>query len=450
MEQETHHNEEEALACPICLEPAGNMVAGECQHAVCISCVRQLLSSERSKRLCPMCRAELRVGDLKYVENGVDLSDEDDFQKWQKEEEAGEGALLIKSGRRPDAPTRADWLVLGVCGVFVVLIYALAAVLQARAAESHVEYYNEQVFLNQPLACTPVMPHDCADNGRLQCQEAPVDSSSFPNTNEGPLTLARCDTQNGTVYQKYAWTTVTGTGNWIAASRNLPIMCANDHLNDYHMEVYFGDCTKGQGFSRNCEDDPECPIFTDARQVRWLSEEGVDYYILDERFDNRPLMRDPNHFLVSWDMRIPSNQLCRNAELLNSDGLAHDLKVVEAQEKPRFTMCGLELSREDGSWYTIRGKGKPLTAKVCAPRADRMVKLNMVVFEEHNCDDLFSLQEEDDPGCIATRLTQFQDCEILTWDTGRGRLYTLFLSGGGGPKWGGGSITITQEEERKL
>jgi hypothetical protein len=152
MEQETHHNEEEALACPICLEPAGNMVAGECQHAVCISCVRQLLSSERSKRLCPMCRAELRVGDLKYVENGVDLSDEDDFQKWQKEEEAGEGALLIKSGRRPDAPTRADWLVLGVCGVFVVLIYVLVAVLQPRAAELHVEYYNEQEFLNQPHA----------------------------------------------------------------------------------------------------------------------------------------------------------------------------------------------------------------------------------------------------------------------------------------------------------
>jgi hypothetical protein len=317
-----------------------------------------------------------------------------------------------------------------------------------------VEYYNEQEFLSQPkpLACTPVMPRDCAENGRLQCQEAaPVDSSSLYNTNEdeGPLmTLARCDTQNGTVYQKYAWTTVTGTGNWIAASRNLPIMCANDHLNNYHMEVYFGDCTKRQGFSRNCEDDPECMIFTDARQIHWLSEEGVTYYILDERFDNRPLMRDhPNHSLVLWNMRIPNNQVCRNAELLDSDGLTHELKAVEAQEKSRFTMCGLQLSREDGTWYTIRGKGDYLTAKVCAPRADRMVKLNMVVLEEHNCDALFSLQEEDDPGCVATRFTQFEDCETLTWDTARGRLYTLYISGGGGPKWGGGYITITHEED---
>ena len=418
-------NEEDGNTCPICLETSGILVAGECQHVVCVACVKLLLKTDKRQRLCPMCRTELVVDNLRYVSTGKPLVDEKDFQDLKKAHD-NESILLFESSD----PGRREVVAFSSCAAFVVVIYMLAIFLEVQLADYHEDYYNEEDFMDIPLACRAPMPLSCQANGRYQCKSVPQVPIVMDDSNDIPLNDARCETENGTFSQKYAWATVVGTGTWISASRNIPIMCDHGHPNHYTLEIYYGDCVDGIGFPNSCADDPECFFSADARRVQWLSKPDIVYSIFDGRDDNRPIRIDPDHNLMVWKMGLPSNQVCRNAIRLSPQEGWYNLKTSLSQgEKPPYSMCGLKLRRERGLFFTVLGVGYPMKATVCLPQADFFVEMSLLILEGSNCDEILN-RGPGDAGCITNRTTLFTGCESVTWDTIDGVIYTLFINGG--------------------
>jgi hypothetical protein len=399
-------------ACPICMEPSDSMVAGSCQHSFCVSCLSSILKTDRKQKArarrrrrrqrqqrllagpvggggnwsrsssiiitteyndadetvtrpyattprsqrqqtnyagpCPLCRAELSLDQMTFVQDGSYLSDDESFQQeleGQRREleqfevddddegaTAGvEGVGLMsgiqrshdgfeddESSQTPEQ-RRHDRLVLSFCILLMFGMTILAILIQVRLAnKSHrSDYYKEEDFLldnQRSTVCAPQMPADCRDNGRHTCpvkqqqllgttiQSNPAveneESAATPVTLNAshpiirrsyPIQLASCSSTDLFTFalQKYAWATVVGTGGWIRARRSSTMVVP---CNDTYLEVYLGeDCRESRGgFTSSCEFDQDCLVYNpDLWTVEWLSQQGVTYAIFDERRDTR-------------------------------------------------------------------------------------------------------------------------------------------------------------------
>jgi hypothetical protein len=394
-------------ACPICMEPSDSMVAGSCQHSFCVSCLSSMLKTDRKTKArarrrrrrqrqqrlagqvgagnssrsiiitteyndadetvtrpyattprsqrqcknyagpCPLCRAELSLDKMTFVQDGSYLSDDESFQQeleeqrreleqFEVDDDDDEGAtdgvegVGLMSGihsndgfdddsSQTQEQRRHDRLVLSFCILLMFGMTIFAIVIQVRLANTfqRSDYYKEEDFLlddQRSTVCAPQMPADCRDNGRHTCPvkqqqwlETKMQSNPAVENEEStaatvtlnashpiirhayPIQLASCSSTDLFTFamQKYAWATVEGTGGWIRARRSSTMVVP---CNDTYLEVYLGDdCRESRGgFATSCDFDQDCLVYNpDLWTVEWLSQQGVTYAIFDERRDAR-------------------------------------------------------------------------------------------------------------------------------------------------------------------
>jgi hypothetical protein len=251
--------------------------------------------------------------------------------------------------------------------------------------------------------------------------DAPTDGTSILGTTKGALSEKAPSCADTTDNWPGVWYQLTGTGRTMAAST-----CQSSAQIPSYISIYSGECA-----SLTCVDAIQIPCGSQT-STTWTASVDVKYFVFIQAQGEDEM--NPGEEFVLYIEETTPNDLCSNAiGLLLVDnsltfGSTRSATIEEAGISDMDTS-----PRGRGTWYTVVGLGRELTATTCSEFTSFETSLSVF---RGSCDSLVRVET----------VSSEDDCEyfgsIVHWSSDEDELYYLLVSGSDISEYGNFALSI--------